>query len=169
MTTLKRLEFLVIVLLALAPVMAFADGRDEKLTNPKPDRTWAQRVGTLFASGKSVAVVVSISNYIGDRAGGYPPLRTAKADAEKMVQFLLNDVGFDTIYIITEERATKARIDRLMTDEIPFLLGPNDRFLFYWSGHGDQMVAADKSRSFGFLPLANSKVKQFSTMIDMGE
>jgi hypothetical protein len=29
-----------------------------------------------------------------------------------------------------------------------------DRFLFYWSGHGDQRISAD-GRAFGFLPLAD--------------
>jgi uncharacterized caspase-like protein len=167
MTTLKQLNFLVTALLVLASAAASADGRDEKITNPRPDRTWAQHIGGLFASGKSVAVVVAISNYMGEREGGYPPLRTAKADAEKMVQFLLNDVGFDTIYVITDERATKERIDRLMTDEIPVAVGPNDRFLFYWSGHGDQMV--NGNLAFGFLPLAKSRAKLFSTMISMGD
>ena len=44
----------------------------------------------------------------------YPALPTAKRDADKMVDFLLNDAGFDTVYLLTDEDATKVKIDKLM-------------------------------------------------------
>jgi hypothetical protein len=156
------------IAIALVSNCASAEGRDERIPNRNPNRTWADHVSGWISSGKSVAVVIGISNYGGP--GGYPPLPTAKADADKMVKFLLDDAGFDVIYVLTDEKATKARISHLMIDEIPSLVGPNDRFLFYWSGHGDQKVRADSLIKFGYLPLANSKQGQeFSEMVSMDE
>jgi formylglycine-generating enzyme required for sulfatase activity len=54
-----------------------------------------------------------------------------------------------------------------MIDEVRTQLTPNDRFLFYWSGHGDQIVSEE--HKFGFLPLANSKRNEFSGMISMDD
>jgi hypothetical protein len=67
---------------------------------------------------------------------------------------------------LTDEDVTKQKIDHLMTDEIPRVVGQYDRFLFYWSGHGDQMITTD-NHALGFLPLADSKRDVFSTMVNM--
>jgi hypothetical protein len=82
-----------------------------------------------------------------------------------MIQFLIDDVGFDIVYKLTEASATKVKIDQLMTDEIPRIVGPFDRFMFYWSGHGDQMLRG--GRAFGFLPSELLGPKEFSSMISM--
>jgi formylglycine-generating enzyme required for sulfatase activity len=140
-----------------------ADGRNEKIINPNPDRTWSKAAGGFFSRGKSIAVVVGISNY----KNGYNPLNSAASDAKKMEDFLVKDAGFDVVYVLTNDEVSHSAIDRLMTDEIPQIVGQYDRFLFYWSGHGDQMISADGRRSFGFLPLANSKPREFSTMVSM--
>ena len=153
-------------LLIIAGAPVWAAGREDKIENPRPDRTWGRTVGGMFVSGKSIAVVIGISNYIGEGAGGYAALPTAKHDAEKMVRFLLDDAGFDTVYVLTDNYATKQKIDRLMTDVIPTEVGPRDRFLFYWSGHGDQRVMG--GRPAGFLPLATSKSRgEFFNMVSM--
>lgn len=153
-------------LLVMGSTAAWPAGLDKRIDNPKPNRTWNETVGAWYRSGtpKSIAVVIAISDYAG---GGFAPLPTGR-DADKMADFLLNDAGFDTVHVLTEELATKQRIDKLMTDEIPAEVGPNDRFLFYWSGHGAQRVSID-GRAFGYLPLAASKSKEFSSMISMQE
>ena len=150
----------------MASPAACAAGRDKVISNPNPDRTWGRTIGGVFTSGRSIAVVIGISNYIGERAGGYPVLPTAKHDADKMADFLIKDAGFDTVYVLTDERATKSRIDVLMTDVIPGVVTPRDRFLFYWSGHGEQRFNAD-IRAFGFLPPASTESKEFSAMVSM--
>jgi uncharacterized protein YjbI with pentapeptide repeats len=142
-------------------------GLDQKITNDHPDRTWGDTVGGFFASGKSVAVVVGISGYMGEDKGGFPELRSTAHDAEKMVRFLKDEAGFDTIYVLTDEKVTKDRIEQLMLDEVRIVVGPHDRFLFYWSGHGDQLVIGE--RKLGFLPLAKSKHDEYSTMVSMGD
>lgn len=153
-------------LLVMASTTGWPAGLDKKIDNLKPNRTWNETVGAWYRSPtpKSIAVVIAISNYGG---GGFAPLPTGR-DADKMVDFLLNDAGFDTIHVLTEELATKQRIDKLMTDEIPAEVGSNDRFLFYWSGHGAQRISRD-GRPFGYLPLATSRSGEFSGMISMQE
>src|SRR5262245_33563134 len=150
----------------VAATATCAAGREGVFPNPRPDRTWGRTAGGIFTSGKSIAVVIGVSNYIGTRARGYPGLPTTKRDADKMLDFLLNDAGFDTVYLLTDEDATKVKIDKLMTDVIPTVVTGRDRFLFYWSGHGDQRFSGD-GRPFGFLPLADSKSKEFSAMVSM--
>jgi branched-chain amino acid transport system substrate-binding protein len=161
------LRSLLIAAVVISSSAACAAGRDEVIPNPNPDRSWGRTVRGVFTSGRSIAVVIAISNYIGERTGGYQPLPTAKHDADKMIDFLIKDAGFDTVYVLTDERATKSRIDQLMTDVIPGTITSLDRFLFYWSGHGDQRLSADGKRAFGFLPLADSKAKEFSNMVSM--
>jgi len=163
----KRTVFRSLLIVSFVVAIATgAAGREGVFPNPRADRTWGRTVGGIFTSGKSIAVVIGIGNYIGARAGGYPALPTAKRDADKMVDFRLNDAGFDTVYLLTDEDATKSKIDKLMTDLIPNVVTERDRFLFYWSGHGDQRFSGD-GRAFGFLPLAHSKSKEFSGMVSM--
>jgi hypothetical protein len=147
---------------------SYGQGRNEILKNPTPDRTWSTQVGGWFSSGKSYAVVVSISDYIGSQKGGFRELKTHN-DSAKMVDFLLKDLGFDYIHVLTDREVTKENIDKVMLDEIRPLVGINDRFLFYWSGHGTQLVRADNKTVYGFLPLFNSKVTQFSSMVSMDD
>src|SRR5689334_12171586 len=118
-----RLALLAGAVLLAAHGAAWADGLDLKIVNPTPDRTWTSKAGGWFTSGKSVAVVIGISNYVGVGKGGYPALPTARNDAEKMRRFLLEDAGFDVVYVLTDEKATKEKIERLMTDQIPGELG----------------------------------------------
>jgi Caspase domain len=151
----------------LINVRASATGLDEKIVNPNPDRTWNDVAGSVFAGGRSIAVVIGISRYIGERNGGYPDLGIADQDPIKMVSFLKDDLGFDVIYVLTEEKVTKDRLDTLLIDDVRLELGPHDRFLFYWSGHGDQLESGGVNH--GFLPLISSKRNTFSSMISMDD
>ena len=141
-----------------------AAGRDQVFSNPNPDRTWSSKAGGYFSRAKNYAVVISISDYVGTGNGGFSKLGTHN-DAEKMKNFLLNDAGFDYVRVITDDKVTKATIDQVMTDDMRTLVGPNDRFVFYWSGHGTQFHVGN--RAFGFLPLHDSKTSAYSSMISM--
>jgi cyclase len=163
------LNFVLATLLTMAVATPCAVAREVTFRNPNPDRTWGSKVGSFLASGKSIAVVIGISNYLGERAGGYPALPTASRDADKMFDFLIKDAGFDIVYVLTDNDATKQKIDQLMTDVVPEVVRSGDRFLFYWSGHGDQRRPRGDGSAFGFLPLANSKRNEFSAMVSMDD
>jgi hypothetical protein len=109
---------------------------------------------------KSIAVVVGVGDY--DR---FPRLSAPAADALRVRDFLRDDAGFDQIITLTDEKATYARIAELMEKVIPDALGQNDRFLFYFSGHGVTRSLAMTKR--GYLVLKKSARGDWQDMIDM--
>jgi uncharacterized caspase-like protein len=52
-----------------------------------------------------------------------------------------------------------------MEDIFPSLIKPNDRFIFYFSGHGQTRAMTFGKR--GYLVLSNSERDHWDTMIDM--
>ena len=83
--------------------------------------------------GKSIALLVGASNY------KYitPSLPSVKNDIEKMRLFLLNDACFDDVYIIENDLANRDMIEKYVKSILPKKFNDEDRFLFYFSGHGD--------------------------------
>lgn len=79
----------------------------------------------------SHAVLIGIDRY----PDGFPPLRTAVSDATRLATLLDEAHGYDTITLVDED-ATGRRIMQLLTEELPRRVGPDDRVLFYWAGHG---------------------------------
>jgi formylglycine-generating enzyme required for sulfatase activity len=80
--------------------------------------------------GKSIALVVGIDQY----SQGWPPLSAAVSDASQM-ETALRGQGFQVIKLLNQQ-ATKDEILHQLQDVIPPQLGNGDRFLFYFSGHG---------------------------------
>src|SRR5947207_2169070 len=77
---------------------SYGQGRNDTITNPTPDRTWSKQIGGIFSPAKSYAVVISISDYMGAARGGFRSLNTYN-DPTKMVDFLINDLGFDYVRV----------------------------------------------------------------------
>ena len=80
---------------------------------------------------RSLAVVIGVDAY-GD---GIAPLASAVADAKAIAEALHRDHGFETRCVLDGE-ATRARLVGLLEDELPAMLGANDRLVFYFAGHG---------------------------------
>jgi TPR repeat protein len=117
----------------------------------------------LFGSGqfgKSYAVVIGIGDYDAVRK-----LDAPRNDAQRVRDFLVKDAGFDYVVTLTDADATKARITKLMETDLPDRIGPNDRFLFYFSGHGATRDLGSSSR--GYLLLKNSHPGVWDEMIQM--
>ena len=160
-----------LVLALLLPSLAAAEGIDEPFKKPETAESWSW--GRLFSwatgqddfrAGKSYALVIGISAY----SNGIAPLQYTKNDPIRMRDFLLDEEGFDYVHVLTEEKATFRRIRQLMEDELPALIGENDRFLFYWSGHGIDFKDGT-GRARGYLPLATSGPRQRSSMVSMAQ
>ncbi len=109
-----------------------------------PDLLAKKRGGSITDSGneasgqwyhKSVALVVGIDEY----RHGWPPLCAAVSDA-KLVAKELESQGFEVIRLLNNQ-ATKARITRYLYDVIPGKVGPGDRLIIYFSGHGQTETA----------------------------
>ena len=81
--------------------------------------------------GRSVAVVIGIDNY----GNGVPPLKTAANDARRLASILADTHGFD-VRLFIDEDASRERLTELLTHRLPEELGPDDRLIFYFAGHG---------------------------------
>ncbi len=79
----------------------------------------------------SVAVVIGIDRY----EHGIPALRTAVADAHRVGEILEADHGY-RVREVLDEAASLDALTHLFTQELPAELGPDDRFLLYYAGHG---------------------------------
>jgi hypothetical protein len=127
------------------------------------ESTFASAFAHLFGNDKftrSHAVVIGIGDY-----DHYSGLVAPANDAARVRDFLRDEAGFDTIVTLTDEEATMKRIVYLMEEQMPTLVGKNDRFIFYFSGHG--VTRTLNSRERGYLVLKNARQDQWERMIDM--
>jgi uncharacterized caspase-like protein len=144
---------------------ASAAGIDQEYRKPADKKTWGELLLDFVGHsgvGRSYALVVGISKF-----DDYPSLPTAN-DPLRMRDFLVNEAGFDYVHVLTDEKATKARIEELMVDVLPGMIHNNDQFLFYWSGHGTQRPN-DFGGQLGYLPLSSSPIGRYATMISMAD
>ena len=142
-----------------------AAGLDQAFVKPDSAETWGERLAASVAYdgfSKSYALIIGISAY----PGGYADLPTGD-DATRMAKFLFEKAGFDYVHVLTEERATRDRVAELMSEEFPKLLEADDRFLFYWSGHGDTRDIPQGRRKAGYLPFHDTPPGRWSRMIAM--
>ncbi|MEZ5936168.1 MAG: SUMF1/EgtB/PvdO family nonheme iron enzyme [Alphaproteobacteria bacterium] len=142
-----------------------AEGLDEIHVKAASDKSWGERLADLVGFGgfsKSYALVIGISDYEGSHAD----LPTAN-DAKRMAEYLFDEESFDYVRLLTEENVTKDRVSQLMDEEFPRLLDANDRFLFYWSGHGVTRAFAGDRGKAGYLPLHDTPPESWSRMIAM--
>lgn len=113
---------------------------------------------------RSIAVVIGV----GDYTNGWSRLEAPHHDAVRMRDFLKGQGAFDIVYTLTDGAATRERIRRLMVEELPNEVGPDDRVLFYFSGHGTQRELFG-DRVVGYLVLQNSAKQGYASMIEMGD
>ena len=151
------------VLAALAFAQAAAgEGIDEAYVKPGGGllSELVARAG-IGGVGKSYALVVGISDF-----EDFADLPTER-DPLRVRDYLIDEAGFDHVHVLTGDKVTKARLEELMLDEFRPLIGSDDRFLFYWSGHGvTEGIGAGEA---GFLPLADSVGDRLSTMVAMSD
>jgi len=166
----KKLVYMILIGIALnefAVTASLAQKRsleiDTIYTKPKEDglSEFLRLVFNFSGIRKSYALVIGIGEY----TNGFPRLEAPYNDAMRVKDFLLNDAGFDQVYLLTNAAASKDRINKLMEETFPKLLGKDDRFLFYFSGHGTQREVGGGVN--GYLPLANSGLTEYGTMISM--
>lgn len=112
---------------------------------------------------KSYALVIGISQYQDKTFADLP----TEDDPIDIANYLCTQGGFDHVRLLTEDKVTLSRVRGLMEDYYPKLLNANDRFLFYWSGHGEDEELG--SLSLGHLPVQKSQSETYSTMIKMKE
>lgn len=78
------------------------------------------------------AYIVGINAY----AHGIPPLQTAARDAERLAELLQNSHHFQVDALLTDAQASRAGLLKLLHEQMPAQVGPRDRVLVYFAGHG---------------------------------
>jgi tetratricopeptide (TPR) repeat protein len=151
-----------LLLLNLCISCACAEGIDDDYVKPGSSK-WGdvlERLAGQKGFGKSYALVVGVGDY-----NHYTKLSAPARDAEQVRNFLRDEAQFDRVITLTDEKATRARIESLMEYILPQLVQSNDRFLFYFSGHGiTRNVGASKR---GYLILKSSQRDRWDEMVDM--
>jgi tetratricopeptide (TPR) repeat protein/uncharacterized caspase-like protein len=117
---------------------------------------------SIKSTGTTYALIIGISNY-----NQVTDLKYADKDAQGFENFLLSREGGNVpashIFSFQNEEANKINIaDALST--IKEMLKPGDRFYFFFAGHGDMEVKAQKEN--GLLLLYNSPNGSYFGIID---
>lgn len=104
----------------------------------------------------SVAFLVGVSQY------DYlqPNLPFVENDLTDMREFLLNQGGFDTVYVVANQVATPGLVENYMTNRFRRSLSSRDRLLFYYSGHG-----ADLGGSTGYIQFSKAVRDDFANHV----
>ncbi|RWX45287.1 Caspase domain-containing protein [Candidatus Electrothrix aarhusensis] len=84
---------------------------------------------------RSIAVVIGIDKY----SKGIPPLSTAVNDACALAKILKKEHGYE-VTLLTDEKATLARLEKEFTKKLPEKITENDRLLVYFAGHGSRQT-----------------------------
>jgi WD40 repeat protein len=84
---------------------------------------------------RSIAVIIGVNKY----SNGITELRNAVQDALELGELLDTEHSYE-VWTLLDEAATLDGIRHLLTKELPPAVGPEDRVLLYFAGHG---VATD--------------------------
>lgn len=110
----------------------------------------------------SHALIIGINDY----KSGIRSLSTAVNDACRLAEILEKDHGYRTT-LLTED-VTYARVKTELCEHLVSGIGDDDRFLFYFAGHGiATAVNSEYDEPEGFLLLQNSVQGQSSTYLPM--
>ena len=82
--------------------------------------------------GRSVAFLAGVGKY----QNISPQLPSVQNDIRQMRDLLLNQAGFDEVYVAEDDVVNRDLIEHYVKGIIPQELGKNGRLLFYYSGHG---------------------------------
>jgi len=114
----------------------------------------------------SWALIIAIDNY-----RFVPTLKYAVADAEAIRQFLVTNGGFNRMHVLTlyNERATKADIETALGTYFPGKVGPNDRVLVYYAGHGQTMDLPGGGQMGYLIPVEGQADNLHGTCLSMSQ
>ncbi len=111
---------------------------------------------------KSLAVVVGINAY----ANGISPLRSAVNDACEVARILERDHKY-TVHRFLDQEASLASLRAFLTETLPKDVGPKDRLLVYFAGHGVALDGDDGPA--GYVVPQDARADDPATLLPMGE
>jgi hypothetical protein len=152
---------------ACGTVVASTDqsGRDIGVAPAAPSASIGSDLSAYYDA--SWAVVIGVNNYLHHEV---PDLEFAVADAQLMAQ-TLPQIGFPPERIITllDDQATQRNIQMALSGEMVRQLGPNDRLLVFFSGHGQDMELPDGAKWGYLIPVDGDPDELHASCISMFE
>jgi WD40 repeat protein len=113
--------------------------------------------------GRSLALLIGIDQY----TNAIPQLETAVTDASAIARLLRDLHGYDVVSCC-DGHATLAELRGLLGG-LASQVGPNDRFLFYFAGHGVAEESDDGSGPQGYLIPQDARREDVGTFLPMAE
>ncbi len=113
---------------------------------------------------QSWALLIAIDKY-----ENVPELKYAVADAKAMKQYLAADGGFpaENIETLYDEKATMANIKTALGNTLPQKVGPNDRVLIFFAGHGQDMPLPSGEKMGYLIPVEGKADNLYGTCLSM--
>ncbi len=146
-----------------SPITAFAERRSvpaATFRTAEPSGKPAElKPGSFYH--KSWAIVVGINKY--DK---WPPLEYAVSDAQAVAK-KLGEIGFDEVIEILDKEATREHILTVLGSELPKNVGPEDRVLIFFAGHGQTESLLDGKEQGYIIPVDGDITNYFTTAISM--
>jgi WD40 repeat protein len=112
------------------------------------------------------AYVIGVNAY----SNGIPPLRTAVADAERLGLLLEALHGYRVRSFPRDGAPSLANLRQLLREALPQEVGPNDRVVFYFAGHGIALDGDDGPEGYLVPEDANREDRRsFLAMTELNE
>ncbi len=145
-----------------------ADNQNLKAENGKRTRNLAlggaeaptTKPGPKAYYDQSWAVVIGINDY----RSQHPSLANARNDAQAVAQTLKETYGFEHVVTMYDQEATRDAILNWLRDELPAKVGPNDRVVFFFAGHG-----TTREGRRGYLIPQDAEQSKYADYVDMAE
>jgi formylglycine-generating enzyme len=99
------------------------------------------QTGEVRLYNKSYAVIIGIDRY--QNLPADRQLQNAVKDALGVEEVLKKRFQFDKVITLRNEEASRDRIMRLLTRELPKEMGKEDALFIFWAGHGNQEKTDD--------------------------
>ncbi len=119
----------------------------------------AATVDTLYS--KSWAIVVGINDYPGS------PLLNARNDADAIARLLKHSYKFEEVHTLFDTQATKSSIEGWLKDTLRTQTKPNDRVIFFFSGHGTTLKNDRGDVISGHLIPYGAASNEYAQYVDM--
>lgn len=113
---------------------------------------------------QSWALVIGISDYQDPQAR----LANARNDAEAVAKLLKETYHFEHVTLLCDAEATHAAIMSWLRDQLPDRVGSNDRFVFFFAGHGVSRTGST-GQVRGYLMPQDAERSKYASYIDMEE
>ncbi len=121
---------------------------------------------------RSLAIVIGINQY-----SHIPQLKNAVSDAAQLASVLKDIYGYEVLLLLNQ-RATKAELDKLVTnlenktiqfDRQPLQVNKSDRLLFYFAGHGfaQEVEDSEDDKPAGYFMPQNAEDSNSNTWLSM--